>query len=174
MAPRRTAPIALAPPSLVACGDDGDDQIVAPADDETTTTTAAGELPDACELVPDAATTTGLDIPEGAQVGNEERSVCAHTVGADGEIGLTLAVQGGSRFDEKAEQSEAATGPGEAVDGVGDRALFFYDDEDIPEGVGGVLVEVGDLTVDVTLQGLDEATMRDAAVALAEEATANL
>jgi hypothetical protein len=37
-----------------------------------------------------------------------------------------------------------------------------------------VLVAVGDLTIDVTMQGLDKAAMRDASVALAELAVSNL
>ena len=117
---------------------------------------------DACSLVPDAdaATATGLSVGEGVSGGDERRRVC--TFQADnGDVGITIGVESGGRFDDKAEVSRQSLGvEGEQIDDLGDRALFFYSDDDLPEGVGGVLVAVGDLTIDVTMQGLDEA--RDA------------
>lgn len=166
---------------LAACGDDGDgDDAV-----EATTTTAAPDttvedtvpvvpLDDACELVADAAEVSGLTLAEPFTDGDERRRVCVFTPSSDDQVPLTVGVQAGSRFDEKAEQSEAAVGPGEPVDGLGDEALFVYDDSDIPEGVGGVLVAVGDLTIDITIQGVDEATARRATVAIAEAAVSRL
>ena len=179
MTPRRATAIALllALP-LAACGDDGES-----ADVTSTTTTTAGAdadavptvpLDDACALVPDAAEVSGLALGDPAPDGDERRRVCAFPALEEGEVGLTVAVQAGSRFDEKAEQSAEAVGEGEPVDGIGDRALFFFSDEDLPEGVGGLLVAVGDLTLEVTLQGIDEPTMREAAVAIGEAAVARL
>ena len=84
-------------------------------------------------------------------------------------------MEGGGRFDEKAEASEGALGAGDDVADLGDRALSFYSDEDLPEGVGGTLVAVGDLTVDISVQGLaDEAATREAADALATLVVAGL
>ncbi len=164
---------------VAACGDDD-----AGSGTATTTTTAAttttgsagGDVvpPDACTLVPDAAAVSGLDLGEPAPDGDERRRVCAFAAREPGQVGLTVAVQGGDRFDEKAEQSESIVGPGDPVEGIGDRALFFFADDDIPEGVGGMLVAVGDLTIEVTLQGIGEDAMREAATALADLATANL
>ena len=131
---------------------------------------------DACSLVPDAeaAAATGLPIGEGVPGGDERRRVCTFQ-SDDGSVGITIGVEAGGRFDEKAEASRQALGEdGEDVPGLGDDALFFYSDDDLPEGVGGVLVAVGDLTVDVTMQGLDEDSMRDASVALATLAVGNL
>jgi hypothetical protein len=171
MTPRTACFVALALLGWAACGDDD----AATGDARATTTTAAGTaaapLPDACDLVPDAAGVSGLTLGEPAPAGDERRRVCAYS----GTPGLTVAVEGGDRFEEKAQRSEEALGdPGEEITGLGDRARFFFSDADIPEGVGGMLVEVGDRTLEVTLQGLDEDAMRDAATALAEVATANL
>ena len=153
-----------------ACGGDDDP-------DATTTTSeaaAVAELPeDACAVIPDAASVTGLAFGAGEPAGVEKRRVCALSTD-DGAVGLTFAVQSGGRFDDKASRSAAALGEGEEVDGVGDRALFFFSDEDLAEGVGGLLVEVGDLSLEVTLQGLDESAMREATVALGEHAVENL
>jgi hypothetical protein len=163
--------------TLAACGDDD-------TATDATTTTATTDVPqdtvpvvpleDACELVADAAEVSGLPLAEPFTDGDERRRVCVFTPAVEGDVPLTVGVQAGSRFDEKAEQSEAATGPGEPVDGLGDEALFFYDDTDIPEGVGGVLVAVGDLTIDITVQGVDEATAREAVVAIARAAVGRL
>jgi hypothetical protein len=65
--------------------------------------------------------------------------------------------------------------PGTAVPGLGEQALFFYSDADLPAGVGGVLVRSGDATIDVTLQGMgDRERTRDAAVAVARVALERL
>lgn len=155
-----------------ACGGDDEPEVASTSTEAPPATEA--ELPeDACSVIPDAAEVTGIELGAGVPAGADVRRVCAAST-ADGSVGLTFAVQSGGRFDEKAEQSEAALGEGEAVDGVGDRALFLFDDEDLPEGVGGLLVELGDLSIEVTLQGLDEAAMRDAAVALGGHAVDNL
>ena len=98
-----------------------------------------------------------------------------HVPSRQRRLGITIGIESGGRFDAKAEVSRQSLGDeGEQIDDLGDRALFFYSDDDLPEGVGGVLVAVGDLTIDVTMQGLDEAQMRDASVALAELAVSNL
>jgi hypothetical protein len=174
-----TAVLFTAAAVLTGCGDDADDGSTATTTeagtDDATSSEGGTALPDACDLVPDAAGVSGLDLAEGSPDGDDRRRACAFSATEPGQVGLTVAVQGGSRFDQKAVQSESALGvEGEPVDGIGDRALFFFSDEDIPEGVGGVLVGVGDLTLEVTLQGLDEATMRRAAMALAEHAVGNL
>ncbi len=177
---------APAPSVLVVAGhDDGADEALAESTASTTAdnTVASSAEPgstlgvaDACSLVPDAdvATATGLSLGEGVPGGDERRRVC--TFQADnGDVGVTIGVESGGRFDNKAEVSQQSLGDqGEQIDDVGDRALFFFSDDDLPEGVGGVLVAVGDLTIDVTMQGLDEAMMRDASVALAELAVSNL
>ena len=172
---------APAPSVLVVAGLDG--EAVVEASDSTTAdtlaaTSASGStlvLVDACSLVPDAeaATATALIVGEGVPGGDERRRVC--TFQADSGVGITIGIESGGRFDAKAEASRQSLGvEGEQIDDVGDRALFFYSDDDLPEGVGGVLVAVGDLTIDVTMQGLDEAQMRDASVALANLAVSNL
>jgi hypothetical protein len=100
--------------------------------------------------------------------------VCTFQV-VDRGVGITVGVEGTDRFEEKAATSRRSLGvDGEPIDGLGDVALFFFSDEDLPEGVGGTLVAVGTITVDVTLQGLDEPALRDASVAIAELAVANL
>lgn len=169
-APRRRILLALVALALAACGDDGGDGAGA----TTTTAPAPAPLPDACDLVPDAAAASGLALGAPVADGNDERRVCAFSAVEEGQVGLTVAVQGGGRFDEKRQQSEASLGEAEEVDGIGDRAVFVYDDEDLPEGVGGLLVGVGDLTIEVTLQGLVEDDMREAATALGELAVSNL
>ena len=173
-----TAVLLTAAAVLTGCGDDADDGTTVTTTEagaDAPTGEGGGALPDACGLVPDAAAVSGLDLAEGSPDGDDRRRVCAFSATEPGQIGLTVAVQGGSRFDQKAAQSESALGvEGEPVDGIGDRALFIFSDEDIPEGVGGVLVGVRDLTLEVTLQGLDEVTMRQAATALAEHAVGNL
>lgn len=131
---------------------------------------------DACALVSsaDVAAATGLDVDDGVSAGDERRRVCTFQV-VDGTVAVTVGVEGTGRFDEKAAASRRSLGvDGKPVDGLGDAALFFYSDEDLPEGVGGTLVAIGTVTVDVTLQGLDEPALRDASVAIAELAVAKL
>ncbi len=175
---RRTA-VAVAVAVLAvfaACGDD--DDAADPVEGATTTTTtaeAAGPLPDACGLVADVGALVGRTVPPGAPAGNELRSSCAYPATGSGGLGITIAVEGGGRFDEKAARStDILDDPGEDVDGVGDRARFFFADE-TPAAIGGLLVGVGDLTVEITLQGLaDRDELREAALALGEEAAAAL
>lgn len=179
--PRRPAAALVLAASLAvvatACGDDGDDPAL---DDDTTTTEAtaapadegdAAALPeDVCALADDAAASaaTGLTLTGAAPGGDERRRVCTFSPADNDGVGITIGVEGGSRFDEKAEVSEGALGAGDEVAGLGDEALSFYSEADLPEGVGGTLVAVGDLTVDVSVQGLgDEAATRAAADALA-------
>jgi hypothetical protein len=178
---RRTAALALAASlalGATACGDDGDDPALDEGDTTTTEATAvpvdegaAAALPeDVCALADDAAASaaTGLALTGAVPGGDERRRVCTFSPADNDGVGITIGVEGGSRFDEKAEVSEGALGAGDDVADLGDRALSFYSEEDIPEGVGGTLVAVGDLTVDVSVQGLaDEAATRAAADALA-------
>lgn len=186
---RRLLPVMVAALLLAAaCGGDDDDggdggeAVTTTAPGSTATSGAAGDdgaaLPDACELVPaaEAAEATGLSITDGAPTGDERRSVCAFPAGTNGGVGITVGVEVGGRYDEKADVSRNALGvDGEDVPGLGERALFFYSDENFPEGLGGVLVGQGDLTIDITLQGAgDEATTRTAALAVAEVAVGNL
>lgn len=187
------AVLAVAALAFGACGADGD-QVVSAPDDEAPTGAGGnsdddsgdpggGGVPDgrdaalpedACALVGDAAAITGLDLGEPVPGGDERRRVCAFSAPTPGGIGLTVGLEAGDRFDEKAETSAAAIGELEPVNGLGDRALFGYDDADIVEGVGGVLVGIGVITVDVSLQGADEATVRGAAITIAEAAVAAL
>ncbi|MHA6793435.1 hypothetical protein ACVGVM_07910 [Pseudonocardia bannensis] len=133
-----------------------------------------GGLPQACSLVPpgEINSASGLALAEPSPSGNERRSVCAFDTTASGGVGLSVGVEPASRFDAKAEASRNSVGvPGTEVPGLGERALFFYSDADLPEGVGGVLVSGGGSTIDITLQGVgDEARTRDAAVAIAKVA----
>lgn len=169
---------------LASCG--SDDGAAAPTTAAAATTTAApattsaagptGQVDDACALVPtaDVAAALGTAVDEGVPGGDERRRVCTFQ-GTEAAIGVTVGVEAGARFDEKADASRSSLDvDGVEVEGLGDRALFFFSDGDIPEGVGGTLVGVGDLTIDVTLQGLDEAAMRDASVGIATVAVANL
>jgi hypothetical protein len=135
--------------------------------DTDTTDTGTTAVADVCDFVGDdaASEATGLTLTGATADGNEVRSVCTYSPADNDGVGITIGLQSGSRFDDKAEISEEAVGPGVEVDGLGDQALSFYDDE---EDLGGTLVAVGDLTIDVTIQGLDgEAATRDAANALA-------
>ena len=140
---------------------------------------SAGPTPsvtDACAIVPapEVASATDLPVDDGVPAGDERRRVCTFQV-ADPAVGITVGVETGGRFDEKTEASRRSLGvQGDEIDDLGDAARFFFSDEDLPEGVGGVLVAVGDLTIDVTLQGLDEAVLRRDAVAIAELAVSNL
>lgn len=110
----------------------------------------------------------------GVAAGDERRRVCTFQDETN-DVGITVGIEAGGRFDEKAELSRQSLGvEGEEVASIGDRALFFFSDEDLPEGVGGVLVAVGALTIDVTMQGLPEETMRDASINIAELAVRNL
>ena len=174
---QRIAALVLTVLLAAACGGDGggDDRAdeVASA---TTAAAAAADLPDACPLVPpeDVNAEAGLHLAEGAEIGDERRAVCAFSATESDGVGVTVGIEAGDRFDAKAETSEDALGAGDELDEVGDRALFFYSDDDIPEGVGGVLVATGSYTVDVSVQGLDEDRTREAAVAIAEIALATL
>ena len=164
-----------------ACG--GDDDDTAAGDDPTTTTSTTAEepnseLPSACGLVPatEVNEATGLALAEGADTGDERRSVCAFSATESGGVGVTVGVEAGSRFDEKAGRSEEIFGtPGEPVADLGDEALFWFSTEEFPEGLSGVLIGQGDLTVDISVQGIaDEAEARDAAVGIAEIAASKL
>lgn len=183
--PTRLLALLLAAALLGACGGDDDDVEDLAESTATTATTEAPTLgsepltlPDACELVPADAVNevTGLSLAQGSEIGDERRAVCAFSAPESGGVGVTVGVEAGGRFDEKAEASRNALGvAGEEVGDLGDEALFFYDDEDTPEGLGGVLVGVGDLTIDITIQGAgDEETTREAALAIAEMALGNL
>jgi hypothetical protein len=134
------------------------------------------DLADACVVVPsaDVASATGFAVDEGVPAGDERRRVCTFR-DETAAIGITVGIEAGGRFDEKAARSrQSLDDEGEEIESLGDRALFFFSDEDFPEGVGGVLVAVGDFTIDVTLQGLPEDTMRDASIDIAELAVSNL
>jgi hypothetical protein len=184
----RLLALLLAAVLVAACGggddDDGGDAAGGPGEEAAETTTTAGEgggpatLPAACELVPtDAANeATGLSLGPGAEIGDDRRAVCAFSAPESGGVGVTVGVELGGRFDEKAQASrDALEVDGEEIGDLGDRALWFYSDEDVPEGLGGVLVGVGDLTIDVTVQGAgDEATTREASLAITELALSNL
>jgi hypothetical protein len=132
----------------------------------------------ACALVPAAEidTATGLRFADGEATESARRSVCAFAAARSGGTGLSVGVEPGERFDAKADASRRSVGvPGTEVAGLGERALFFYSDADLPEGVGGVLVQAGGSTIDVTLQGLgSQERTREAAVAIARVAVGNL
>lgn len=132
----------------------------------------------ACALVPvsEINAAAGLRVAGGMGTESARRSVCAFDAARSGGTGLSVGVEPGARFDAKAAASRRSVGvPGDEVAGLGERALFFYSDADLPEGVGGVLVQAGGSTIDVTLQGLGtEARTREAAVAVARVAVGNL
>lgn len=193
MARRRLLPagLLLGPVILLgaaACGGDDDDATAGTSPSPTSvasgvvtsptvaSSVAALDVDDACALVPaaDVRSVTDLAVDDGVPAGDERRRVCTFQV-PDLGVGITVGVEAGGRFDEKAEASRRSLGvDGDEIDDVGDSALFFFSDEDLPEGVGGVLVGVGDVTVDVTLQGLDEDELRHDALAIAELAVGNL
>jgi hypothetical protein len=157
---------------LAACSDDGGNGEA--ADGTTTTEAEATPLPDACELIPDAAGVTGLTLSEGVSQGDDTRSSCAFP--AEGEsVPLTFAVQNGDRFQELADLAAGSLGDGQELDGLGQQALFFYSTEDLPQGSGGLLVDVGDgLTITTTLQNMPEEDLQAASEALARHAMENL
>ena len=176
----RIAALVLTLLLTAACGGDGGGDDETGAGDVASTTTAAAaaaaDLPDACPLVPpdEINAEAELELADGAEIGDERRAVCAFSATESDGVGVTVGIEAGDRFDAKAETSEGALGAGEELDGLGERARFFYSDGDIPEGVGGVLVGTGSYTVDVSVQGLDEGRTREAAVAIAEIALATL
>ncbi|HEX9993899.1 MAG TPA: DUF3558 family protein [Acidimicrobiales bacterium] len=194
--PRRlAASLLVAALALAACSGDGDSDgdggdggtaagetsSSSATTEATSTSAAAGDAAvpaSACELVPTDAVNeaTGLTLGPGADIGDERRAVCAFNATESGGVGVTVGIEAGGRFDEKAESSRNALGvDGEAVEDLGDEALFFYSDEDAPEGLGGVLVGIGELTVDVTVQGAgDEDATREASVAIARMAAEEL
>jgi hypothetical protein len=172
-----------------ACGDDDDDAAAdtgdtaaasaASVDDTAVDDTAVDDtaaplvLPDdACTLVPtdEVEAATGLALGEPAVGGDERRGVCTYSAADSGGVGVTVGVEPTDRFDEKAEASRTALGvEGEPVDGLGDEALSFFTDVDFPEGLGGVLVLVDGVTIDVTVQGAgDEASTAAAGLAIAQ------
>lgn len=188
--PRATAVVVAIALTVAACGDDETTDPTIPDGTVATAPTAASPgisapvdtgaaaaaVPAACPLVPtaDVAAATDLAVDGGAPDGNELRQVCTFRDTTNG-VGITVGVEAGGRFDDKAEQSRSVLEvDGEEIDDLGDRALFFFSDETIAEGVGGVLVGVGDLTIDITLQGLDEEALRDASTSIAELAVSNL
>lgn len=131
---------------------------------------------DACAVVPtaDVAAMTELAVDDGVAAGDERRRVCTFQ-DATNDVGITVGIEAAGRFDEKAEVSRRALDDdGEEIGSVGDRALFFFSDDDLPEGVGGVLVAAGEVTIDVTMQGLLEDRMRTASINIAELAVSNL
>lgn len=168
---------------LASCGSDDsavpdttEPAIASAAPTETTGAASAGQVDDACALVPttEVAALLGVAVGEGVPAGDERRRVCTFQ-GTEEVIGVTVGVQPGARFEEKAQTSRDSLGvDGAEVDGLGDQALFFYSDANITEGVGGTLVAVGDLTIDVTLQGMQEEALRDASVGIATLAVTNL
>lgn len=167
----RAAPATPVAPSAASSGPASS---IAPAADVTR---PAGS-PRACDLLTaaDVASATGAPVSAGEGTESARRSVCAFTASRPGGPGVTLGVEPAERFDAKADASRRSVGvPGESVDGLGARAVFFYSDADLPEGVGGVLVRSGTSTLDVTLQGLgDRDRTRQAAVAVATTALAGL
>jgi uncharacterized protein DUF3558 len=147
---------------------------------DTTTIAVTGGGPvaptdDACALLTAADVTEalGTEVDAGEPAGDARRRVCTFQTVAG--VGVTVGVEGGSRFEAKAEASRNALDvEGVAVDALGDDALFFFSASDIPEGIGGVLVTKGETTVEVTLQGLDEDELRSASIAIASVAVGNL
>ena len=150
-----------------------------PSSAATTATTApaTGSLPRACALVPRAELqqVTGLDFGEPGATEGTARSVCAYSATAT-TPGLTVGVEPAARFDAKAAASRSSVGvPGVEVSDLGERALFFYSRADFPEGLGGVLVEAGGATVDISLQGSgDEARTRELGLAIARQVLTGL
>jgi hypothetical protein len=134
-------------------------------------------LPQACDLVPQEEIThaTGLAFGTPAPTAGTTRSVCAYSA-SDTVRGLAVGVEAGTRFDAKTAASRSSVGvPGVDVPGLGDQALFFYSDQDFPEGLGGLLVRNGGATIDISLQnsGTEQQT-RDTATAIARVALGNL
>ncbi|CAN5189987.1 hypothetical protein BH18ACT4_BH18ACT4_05330 [soil metagenome] len=189
--------LALLMLAVASCSDDDGDSGADSAATESSTTTGppstssgsstetseetqpeAAPPADACSLVPagEVNAATGLSVAEGVAVDSEQRSACAFSAETSGGVGVTVGVEAGGRFAEKADASREGLGvPGEAVAGLGDEALFFFSSELIEEGIGGVLVAEGEITIDVSMQGLltAEAT-RAASIAIAEVALRNL
>jgi len=166
----------LAALALVAASCGGDDAASSSTLSVERTSSSAAPVADACAVVPtaDVAAVTELAVDDGVAAGDDRRRVCTFQDQTSG-VGITVGIEAGGRFDEKAELSRRSLEvEGEAIESIGDRALFFFSDQDLPEGVGGVLVAVGDLTVDITLQGLDEDALREAGINLAELAVGNL
>ncbi|NMH95945.1 DUF3558 family protein [Pseudonocardia acidicola] len=182
---RGIAALALAPALLIAACSGGDPttsggpSAAATSAGQAARSAAAGTgaLPEACSLVPPAqiSAASGLEFARPAGTGGAARTVCAFGPGPAG-VGLSVGVEPAARFEAKADASRNSVGvAGTEVPGLGDRALFFYSDADLPTGVGGVLVSAGGTTLDVTLQGAgDEARTRDAAVAVAKVALSRL
>jgi len=162
-----TAAAPTTAPAAAPSTPDGAADVVRPADAKK-----------ACALVPTAEidAATGLRFADGEGTESARRSVCAFDATRSGGTGLSVGVEPAERFAAKADASRRSVGvPGAEVPGLGERALFFYSDADLSEGVGGVLVQAGGSTIDVTLQGLgSEARTREAAVAIARVAAGNL
>ncbi|GAA4546904.1 hypothetical protein [Pseudonocardia xishanensis] len=134
-------------------------------------------LPQACALVSKSELdrVTGLVFGEPAATDGATRSVCAFSA-TGAAPGLTVGVEPAARFEAKAAASRSSVGvPGVEVPDLGERALFFYSDADFPQGLGGVLLQAGGATVDISLQGSgDEARTRELALAIARLALTGL
>lgn len=161
-----------APPTPDPSDADATTTTVDPASTTTLSAADAGGLPaDVCALIPDGTVVGGTELvlPTGVPDGNDVRRVCAYPAGEVGGVAVTVGIEDGGRFDEKAEVSRTSLGDdGEPIEGLGDRALYFFSDVDIPEGVGGVLVGIGDRTIDVTVQNLPSGELRPVAEGIAE------
>lgn len=136
----------------------------------------AGAPAQACTLVPAESirSGTGLGVGDGEPGGDDARSTCAYPPTGAGP-GLTIGIETADRFDGKADSVRRSSGsaPTEVTD-LGEAARFYFSTAQLPTGLGTLVVQGRDMTVDVTVQGLtDPARSRETATTIARTALQN-
>ncbi|MBW0102514.1 hypothetical protein [Pseudonocardia sp. KRD291] len=136
----------------------------------------AGAPAQACALVPAEAIQTGIGIGvgDGAPGGSDARSTCTYSPSGAGP-GLTVGVEAADRFAEKSDSAQRSAGvPATDIADVGESARFYFSTAQLPTGLGTLVVQGRDMTVDVTVQGLtDPSRSRETATAVARTALDN-
>lgn len=136
-------------------------------------TDTAGAPAQACALVPaeTVRTDTGIGVGDGTPGGDDARSTCTYPASGAGP-GLTVGVEATDRFADKADSVQRSSGvPAAEVDDLGERARFFFSTGRMPSGLGTLVVQGSDMTLDVTVQGLsDPSRSRETAITVAHTA----
>ncbi|MDN5916518.1 MAG: hypothetical protein L0I76_15690 [Pseudonocardia sp.] len=139
-------------------------------------TDTAGAPAQACVLVSAEAIAagTGFGVGDPAPGGDDARSTCTYPPSGAGP-GLTVGVETADRFDDKADSTQRSSGvPAADIADVGEAARFYFSTAQLPAGLGTLVVQGQDMTVDVTVQGLtDPSRSRETATSIARTALQN-
>lgn len=139
-------------------------------------TDTAGAPAQACALVPAEAIQagTGIGVGPGTPGGDDLRSTCTFPPSGSGP-GLTVGVEAADRFADKAGSTQrSSAAPATDVADLGERARFWFSTAQLPSGLGTLVVQGEDMTLDVTVQGLtDPSRARETATTIARTALQN-